>query len=193
MYDFLIVGSGLYGATFACLARRAGYRCLVIEKRSHLGGNIYCDEMEGIHVHRYGPHIFHTGDRRIWDFVNSFVPFNRFTNCPLANYKGEIYNLPFNLNTFHQMWGTTTPEQAWERLEEQRQEVRERLAREGVETPRNLEEQGLLLVGKDVFEKLIKEYTEKQWGKACKDLPAFIIRRLPVRLVYDNNYFNDPY
>lgn len=191
MFDYLIVGSGLYGASFAWFASQAGKKCLVIEKRPHLGGNVFCEEVEGIHVHRYGPHIFHTDDEDVWRFVTQFVPFNRFTNSPLANFKGELYNLPFNMNTFRQMWGVTSPEEAMAKLEEQRAEIRERLALEGVETPRNLEEQGLSLVGKDLFEKLIKEYTEKQWGRPCRDLPAFIVRRLPVRFTYDNNYFND--
>lgn len=191
MFDYLIVGSGLYGASFAWFASQAGKKCLVIEKRPHLGGNVFCEEVEGIHVHRYGPHIFHTDDEDVWRFVTQFVPFNRFTNSPLANFKGELYNLPFNMNTFRQMWGVTSPEEAMAKLEEQRAEIRERLALKGVETPRNLEEQGLSLVGKDLFEKLIKEYTEKQWGRPCRDLPAFIVRRLPVRFTYDNNYFND--
>ena len=191
MYDYLIVGSGLYGATFAWFATRAGKKCLVIEKRPHLGGNVYCEEVAGIQVHRYGPHIFHTDDEDVWRFVTQFVPFNRYTNSPLANYKGEMYNLPFNMNTFRQIWGVTTPMEAIAKLDEQRREIRELLAREGVDEPRNLEEQGLSLVGRDLFEKLIKEYTEKQWGRPCRDLPAFIIRRLPVRFTYDNNYFND--
>ena len=190
-FDYLVVGSGLFGATFAWFAHQAGKKCLVIEKRPHLGGNVFCEEVEGIHVHRYGPHIFHTDDEEVWRFVTQFVPFNRFTNSPLANYKGELYNLPFNMNTFRQMWGVTTPEEAMEKLDEQRAEIRERLSLEGVETPRNLEEQGLSLVGKDLFEKLIKEYSEKQWGRPCRDLPAFIVRRLPVRFTYDNNYFID--
>ena len=190
-YDYLVVGSGLFGATFAWFAHQAGKKCLVIEKRPHLGGNVFCEEVEGIHVHRYGPHIFHTDDEEVWRFVTQFVPFNRFTNSSLANYKGKLYNLPFNMNTFRQMWGVTTPEEAMEKLDEQRAEIRERLSLEGVETPRNLEEQGLSLVGKDLFEKLIKEYSEKQWGRPCRDLPAFIVRRLPVRFTYDNNYFID--
>ncbi|MBR6932632.1 MAG: UDP-galactopyranose mutase [Bacteroidales bacterium] len=190
-YDYLVVGSGLFGATFAWFAHQAGKKCLVIEKRPHLGGNVFCEEVEGIHVHRYGPHILHTDDEEVWRFVTQFVPFNRFTNSPLANYKGKLYNLPFNMNTFRQMWGVTTPEEAMEKLDEQRAEIRERLSLEGVETPRNLEEQGLSLVGKDLFEKLIKEYSEKQWGRPCRDLPAFIVRRLPVRFTYDNNYFID--
>ena len=191
MYDYLIVGSGLYGATFAWFARKAGKKCLVLEKRSHLGGNVFCEEVEGIHVHRYGAHIFHTDDEEVWRLVTSLVPFNRYTNSPLANYKGELYNLPFNMNTFHQMWGVVTPAEAAAILDEQRQEIRDWLSREGADAPRNLEEQGLSLVGRDIFRKMIKEYTEKQWGRPCKDLPAFIIRRLPVRLSYDNNYFND--
>lgn len=189
-YDYLIVGSGLYGATFAYKARQVGKTCLVIDKRPHLGGNIYCENIEGINVHKYGAHIFHTNNKEVWDFVNSIVEFNRYTNCPVANYKGELYNLPFNMNTFYQMWGVTTPEQARKKIDEQKSEA---LAALNGREPANLEEQALTLVGKDIFEKLIKEYTEKQWGRDCKDLPAFIIRRLPVRLVYDNNYFNDKY
>ena len=189
-YDYLIVGSGLFGATFAYRAKQAGKRCLVIEKRSHLGGNIYCEKTEGINVHKYGPHIFHTSNKEVWDFVNAIVPFNRFTNTPVANYKGRFYNLPFNMNTFYQMWGVTTPEEAMKVIEEQRKDVADAL--KGQE-PRNLEEQALMLVGKDIYEKLIKEYTEKQWGRKCTELPAFIIRRLPLRFTYDNNYFNDLY
>jgi UDP-galactopyranose mutase len=189
-YDYLIVGAGLFGSTFACKAHRAGKTCLVIDKRSHLGGNVYCEDIEGIHVHKYGAHIFHTSNREVWDFVNNIVPFNRYTNSPLANYKGKLFNLPFNMNTFHQMWGVTTPEQAQHIIEEQKAEALNML--HGRE-PQNLEEQALLLVGKDIFETLIKEYTEKQWGRSCKELPAFIIKRLPVRFVYDNNYFNDKY
>ena len=189
-YDFLIVGSGLFGATFAYKALQAGKTCLVIENREHLGGNVYCETIEGINVHKYGAHIFHTNNKEVWDFVNSFVEFNRYTNCPVANYKGELYNLPFNMNTFHQMWGVNTPEEAQSMINEQKAEA---IARLNGREPSNLEEQALTLVGKDIFEKLIKEYTEKQWGRDCKDLPAFIIRRLPVRLVYDNNYFNDKY
>ena len=192
-YDYLIVGSGLFGATFAHLAHRDGKRCLVIEKRPHLGGNVYCEEIEGIHVHKYGAHIFHTNNREIWDFVNGIVPFNRYTNCPVANYKGALYNLPFNMNTFYQMWGVTSPEQAAAKIEEQKAEAVARMRAEGVSEPRNLEEQALTLVGNDIYEKLIKGYTEKQWGRPCTDLPSFIIRRLPVRLVFDNNYFNDAY
>lgn len=192
-YDYLIVGSGLFGATFAHLAHQDGKKCLVIEKRSHLGGNVYCEEIEGIHVHKYGAHIFHTNNKELWNFVNNIVPFNRYTNCPVANYKGRLYNLPFNMNTFYQMWGVTTPEQAIARIEEQKAEALAKMTAEGVTEPRNLEEQALLLVGNDIYERLIKGYTEKQWGRPCTDLPAFIIKRLPVRLVFDNNYFNDAY
>ena len=192
-YDFLIVGSGLFGATFAHLAHRDGKRCLVIEKRQHLGGNVYCEEIEGIHVHKYGAHIFHTSNKEIWDFVNGIVPFNRYTNCPVAKYKGELYNLPFNMNTFYRMWGVTTPEEAEAKIESQRAVVYARMVAEDVAEPRNLEEQALALVGKDIYEKLIKGYTEKQWGRPCTELPAFIIKRLPFRMVFDNNYFNDAY
>ena len=188
-YDYLIVGSGLFGAVFAYKARQAGKRCLVIDKRQHLGGNVYCENIGGINVHKYGAHIFHTSDKQIWDFVNSLVPFNRYTNSPVANYKGELYNLPFNMNTFHQIWGVVTPEEAKLKIEEQRKEAAEYIKGE----PQNLEEQALMLVGKDIYEKLIKGYTEKQWGRKCAELPAFIIRRLPLRFVYDNNYFNDLY
>ena len=189
-YDFLIVGSGLFGATFAYKATQAGKSCLVIDKRPQLGGNVYCEKTEGINVHKYGAHIFHTANKAVWDFVNSLVPFNRYTNCPVANFHGELYNLPFNMNTFYQMWGIHTPEEAHAKIAEQRAAVSAKL--EGSE-PRNLEEQALLLVGRDIYEKLIKEYTEKQWGRPCTELPAFIIRRLPLRFVFDNNYFNDPY
>lgn len=189
-YDYLIVGSGLFGATFAHFATKRGKRCLVIDKRPHLGGNIYCEQMEGINVHKYGAHIFHTNNKEVWDFVNSIVEFNRYTNSPVANYKGKLYNLPFNMNTFYQMWGVTTPEQARTKIDEQRAEA---LAGLGGREPVNLEEQALTLVGKDIFNTLIKEYTEKQWGRKCTELPAFIIKRLPVRLVFDNNYFNDKY
>ena len=189
-YDYLIVGSGLYGATFAYCAQRQGKRCQVIDKRPQLGGNVYCQEVEGIQVHQYGAHIFHTNNKKVWDFVNSLVEFNRYTNCPVANYKGELYNLPFNMNTFNKLWGVRTPEEAQAKLEEQKAEA---VAALNGREPANLEEQALTLVGKDVFQKLIKEYTEKQWGRSCKELPAFIIRRLPVRLVFDNNYFNDKY
>ena len=192
-YDYLIVGSGLYGSTFAYKAKQAGKTCLVIDKRSHAGGNVYCEKVEGINVHKYGAHIFHTNNKSVWDFVNSIVEFNRYTNCPIANFKGELYNLPFNMNTFYRMWGVTTPTEAVAKLEEQRAEARRRLADLSVSEPRNLEEQAQLLVGKDIYEILIKEYTEKQWGRKCTELPAFIIRRLPVRLIYDNNYFNDKY
>lgn len=189
-YDYLIVGSGLFGATFAYLAKKAGKKCLVIDKRPHLGGNVYCEKVEGINVHQYGAHIFHTSNKKVWDFINSIVEFNRYTNCPVANYKGKLYNLPFNMNTFYQMWGVLTPEEAKAKIEEQKKEAL--VALNGRE-PQNLEEQALCLVGKDIFEKLIKEYTEKQWGRKCTELPAFIIKRLPVRLVFDNNYFNDKY
>lgn len=189
-YDYLIVGSGLFGATFAYKARQAEKTCLVIDKRPHLGGNVYCENVEGINVHKYGAHIFHTSNKEVWDFVNSIVPFNRYTNSPVANFKGKLYNLPFNMNTFYQMWGVTTPEAAKAKIEEQKAEAVEML--NGRE-PANLEEQALTLVGRDIFETLIKEYTEKQWGRKCTELPAFIIKRLPVRLVFDNNYFNDKY
>lgn len=189
-YDYLIVGSGLFGATFAYRAKQQGKKCLVIDKRSHLGGNIYCERIEGINVHKYGAHIFHTSNKKVWDFVNSIVEFNRYTNCPVANYKGKLFNLPFNMNTFCQMWGVTTPEEAQAKIDEQKAEA---VAALNGREPQNLEEQALTLVGKDIFEKLIKEYTEKQWGRKCTDLPAFIIKRLPVRLVFDNNYFNDKY
>lgn len=189
-YDYLIVGSGLFGATFAYFAKRLGKKCLVIDKRPHLGGNIYCEQIEGINVHKYGAHIFHTNNKKVWDFVNSIVPFNRYTNCPVANYKGRLYNLPFNLNTFYQMWGVTTPEEAKAKIDEQRAEAIAALHGKG---PQNLEEQALTLVGRDIFQTLIKEYTEKQWGRSCKELPAFIIKRLPVRMIFDNNYFNDKY
>ena len=192
-YDYLIVGSGLSGATFAHLAKRDGKKCFVIDKRPQLGGNAYCEDVEGIHVHKYGPHIFHTNDKKIWDFVNSFVPFNRYTNTPVANFKGQLYNLPFNMNTFYQMWGVITPEQAKAKIEEQKTEALARMKEAGVKEPRNLEEQALLLVGRDIYERLIKGYTEKQWGRPCTELPAFIIKRLPVRFVFDNNYFNDAY
>ena len=196
-YDFLIVGSGLFGATFAYKANQAGKSCLVIDKRPQLGGNVYCEKTEGINVHKYGAHIFHTANKAVWDFVNALVPFNRYTNCPVANFHGELYNLPFNMNTFYQMWGVHTPEEARARINEQINDAI-KLLNDGndandVREPRNLEEQALLLVGRDIYEKLIKEYTEKQWGRPCTELPAFIIRRLPLRFVFDNNYFNDPY
>ena len=192
-FDYLIVGSGLFGATFAHLAHRDGKKCLVIEKRSHLGGNVYCENVEGINVHKYGPHIFHTSDKRIWDFVNSFVTFNRYTNSPVANYKGQFFNLPFNMNTFYQMWGVTAPEQARMKIEEQKADALTAMREAGETEPRNLEEQALLLVGRDIYDKLIKGYTEKQWGRPCSELPAYIIKRLPVRFVFDNNYFDDAY
>lgn len=193
-YDYLIVGAGLYGATFAHFATRQGKRCLVIDKRPHTGGNIYCSEVEGINVHQYGAHIFHTSDRKVWDFVNSIVPFNRYTNCPVAQAPdGRLYNLPFNMNTFYQMWGVKTPAEAQAKLDEQRRQAVERMKADGASEPRNLEEQALLLIGHDIYEQLIKGYTEKQWGRPCTELPAFIIRRLPVRLTFDNNYFNDSY
>ena len=197
-YDYLIVGSGLFGATFAHLATKQGKRCLVIDKRSHLGGNVYCENIEGINVHKYGAHIFHTSNKEVWDFVNSIVEFNRYTNCPVANYKGELYNLPFNMNTFAQMWGIRTPAEAEAKIEEQKAAYREELTAKNrklglTDEPHNLEEQAMMLVGRDIFEKLIKEYTEKQWGRQCSELPAFIIKRLPVRFVFDNNYFNDKY
>ena len=190
-YDYLIVGAGIYGATFACMAHRQGKRCLVIDKRNHLGGNIYCENIEGINVHKYGAHIFHTSNKKVWDFVNSIVEFNRYTNSPIANYKGKQYNLPFNMNTFYQMWGVLTPAEAQAKIEEQRQEALAKMKADGVTEPRNLEEQAQLLIGKDIYEILIKGYTEKQWGRKCSELPAFIIKRLPVRFVHDNNYFND--
>ena len=193
LFDYLIVGSGLFGATYAHIASKQGKKCLVIEKRSHLGGNLYCDYVEGINVHKYGAHIFHTNNKEVWDFVNSIVEFNRYTNCPVANYKGKLYNLPFNMNTFYQMWGVTTPEEAMAKIAEQKAEAVDRMKVAGVTEPRNLEEQAQLLVGKDIYETLIKGYTEKQWGRRCDELPSFIIRRLPVRFVYDNNYFNDRY
>ena len=189
-YNYLIVGSGLFGATFAYLAKQAGKKCLVIDKRPQLGGNVYCELTEGINVHKYGAHIFHTSNKELWDFVNNIVPFNRYTNCPVANFEGKLYNLPFNMNTFYQMWGVTTPMQAEEKIAEQKAEA---LAMLNGREPQNLEEQALTLVGKDIYEKLIKGYTEKQWGRPCTELPAFIIRRLPVRLIFDNNYFNDKY
>lgn len=193
-YDYLIVGSGLFGATFAYKAKQAGRKVLVIDKRPYLGGNVYCENIEGINVHKYGAHIFHTSNKEVWDFVNSIVPFNRYTNSPIAVVPdGKIYNLPFNMNTFYQMWGVKTPEEAQAKIEEQRKEAVEKMSAEGITEPRNLEEQALSLIGRDIYEKLIKHYTEKQWGRPCSELPAFIIRRLPVRLTFDNNYFNDSY
>ena len=189
-YDCLIVGAGLYGSMMAYKLSRQGKRCLVIDKRDHLGGNIHCENIGGINVHKYGAHIFHTSNKRVWDFVNSIVPFNRYTNSPLANHHGKLFNLPFNMNTFAQMWNIATPDEARRIIDKQRREVVEKL--NGRE-PQNLEEQAFALVGKDIYETLIKHYTEKQWGRRCTDLPAFIIKRLPIRFVYDNNYFNDTY
>jgi UDP-galactopyranose mutase len=186
LYDYLIVGAGLYGAAFVHKAKQQGKKCLVIDNRSHLGGNIYCENVEGINVHKYGPHIFHTSNKEVWNFVNSIVGFNRYTNSPIANYKGKLYNLPFNMNTFYALWGVKTPEEAKMKIEEQRKEA-------GIIEPKNLEEQAISLVGKDIYEILIKGYTEKQWGRKCTELPAFIIKRLPVRFTFDNNYFNDLY
>ncbi|MDR2691073.1 MAG: UDP-galactopyranose mutase [Dysgonamonadaceae bacterium] len=183
-YDYLIVGSGLFGSVFAYKAKRQGKKCLMIDKRSHWGGNIYCENTAGINVHKYGAHIFHTSDKEIWDFVNTIVPFNRYTNSPIASYKGKLYNLPFNMNTFYAMWGVTTPAEAREKIEMQRKEA-------GITNPQNLEEQAISLAGKDIYEILIKGYTEKQWGRKCTELPPFIIQRLPVRFTFDNNYFND--
>lgn len=185
-YDFLIVGSGLYGSVFANEANRNGKKCLIIDKRSHIGGNIYTEKIENINVHKYGAHIFHTNNKEVWDYVNKFAQFNRYTNSPIANYKGEIFNLPFNMNTFNKMWGVITPKEAKEKIEEQRRE-------NYTEEPKNLEEQAINLVGIDIYEKLIKGYTEKQWGRSCRELPSFIIKRLPVRFTYDNNYFNSYY
>lgn len=192
-YDYLIVGSGLFGTTFAYRAHQNGKRCLVIDKRPQLGGNVYCEDIEGIHVHKYGAHIFHTSNKKVWDFVNFIVPFNRYTNSPVANYYGKLYNLPFNMNTFSEMWGVKTPAEAQAKIDEQRAEAVAKMKAAGVTEPRNLEEQALTLIGKDVYERLIKDYTEKQWGRKCTELPAFIIKRLPVRMVFDNNYFNDSY
>ncbi len=184
-YDYLLVGAGLFSAVFAYHATKNGKTCLVLEKRNHLGGNIYCENLHGINVHKYGAHIFHTSIKRVWDFVNSIAEFNRYTNCPVANYKGEMYNLPFNMNTFSKMWGIRTPDEAKEIIEKQRSTIKGE--------PKNLEEQAISLVGQDIYEKLIKGYTEKQWGRSCAELPSFIIKRLPVRYTYDNNYFNDRY
>ena len=184
-YDYVIVGSGLFAGVWAYLANKQGKKCLVIEKRDHLGGNIYCEDVEGIHVHRYGAHIFHTSNREVWDFVNSLAEFNRYTNSPVANYKGEMYNMPFNMNTFSKMWGISTPQEAKDIIASQRSSI--------TGEPKNLEEQAISLVGVDIYQKLVKGYTEKQWGRDCKELPAFIIKRLPVRYTYDNNYFNDLY
>ncbi|MFV3011492.1 UDP-galactopyranose mutase [Clostridium botulinum] len=186
MYDYLIVGAGLFGSIFAYEATKRGKRCLVIDKRNHIGGNIYCDNIEEINVHKYGAHIFHTSDKDIWNYINRFIEFNRFTNSPIANYKGELYNLPFNMNTFNKLWGVITPKEAKEEIEKQKKEA-------GIKEPKNLEEQAISLVGTDIYEKLIKGYTEKQWGRSATELPDFIIKRLPVRFTYDNNYFNDTY
>lgn len=185
-YDYLIVGAGLYGAVMAYELGKKGRKCLVIDRRHHIAGNIYCEDVEGIHVHKYGAHIFHTSDKKIWDYVNQFAEFNNYINSPVAIYKDELYNLPFNMNTFSRMWGVRTPEEAKEIIERQRREA-------GITEPKNLEEQALFLVGRDIYEKLVKGYTEKQWGRKCTELPAFIIKRLPCRFVYDNNYFNDRY
>ena len=185
-YDYLIVGAGLFGSTFAYRAHQKGKKCLVIDKRPHLGGCAYCENIAGITVHKYGAHIFHTSNNEVWRLVNSFVPFNRYTNSPIANYRGKIYNLPFNMNTFYQMWGVTTPEQAKEKINEQRFEMADK-------EPSNLEKQAIALVGRDIYEKLIKGYTEKQWGRKCTELPSFIIKRIPLRFTFDNNYFNDKY
>lgn len=192
-YDYLLVGAGLFNAVFAHRAMKMGKKCIVIDKRNHIGGNIYCENIEGINVHKYGAHIFHTSNKVVWDFVNSIVEFNHYTNSPVANYKGKLYNLPFNMNTFYQIWGVTTPGEAAAKIAEQRRESAAKMKADGRIEPCNLEEQALLLVGKDIYEKLIKGYTEKQWGRRCTQLPSFIIKRLPIRLVFDNNYFNDPY
>ena len=192
-YNYLIVGGGLYGSVFAYKAIQRGKTCLVIDRRQHVGGNLRCEEIEGITVHAYGPHIFHTSNKRVWDFVNSITPFEPFINAPLARYGNKLYNLPFNMHTFYQMWGCTKPEQARRIIDRQRQDALNRMQADGVTEPRNLEEQALLLVGRDIYTCLIKGYTEKQWGRPCHELPAFIIRRLPVRFTYDNNYFNDLY
>lgn len=186
MLDYLIVGSGLFGSVFAYEANKRGFKVKIIEKRNHVGGNVYCENVEGINVHKYGAHIFHTNDKKIWDYVNSFVEFNRFTNSPMALSKGKLYNLPFNMNTFNQLWGVKTPQEAKDKIDEQKAEIIE-------DNITNLEEQAIFLVGKDIYQTLIKEYTEKQWGRECKELPPFIIKRLPVRFTYDNNYFNDRY
>ena len=192
-FDYLIVGAGLFGAIFAHEAKKAGKRCLVIDKRDHIGGNVYTEKIAGINVHKYGCHIFHTSNKDVWDYMNSFVPFNRFTNTPVARYKDELYNLPFNMNTFHALWGVKTPKEALNMIEKQKEEALLAMRAEGVTEPRNLKEQALLLVGRDIYEKLVEGYTEKQWGRRAEELPAFIIRRLPVRFTYDNNYFNDKY
>lgn len=186
MYNYLIVGAGLFGSIFAHEATKKGKTCLVIDKRNHIGGNIYTEEVEGIQVHKYGAHIFHTSNKKVWDYINQFAEFNRYTNSPVAYYKGEIFNMPFNMNTFNKMWGVITPDQAKKKIAEQ-------IAESGITDPQNLEEQAISLVGNDIYEKLVKGYTQKQWGKSCTELPSFIIKRLPVRFTYDNNYFNDLY
>ena len=185
-YDYIIVGAGLFGAVFAHEMTKNGKKCLIIEKRNHIGGNVYTENQENINVHKYGAHIFHTNNKEVWEYINQFADFNRYTNSPVANYKGELYNLPFNMNTFYQMWGVKTPEEAKAKIEQQKAESK-------IENPKNLEEQAISLIGKDIYEKLVKGYTEKQWGKKCEELPAFIIKRLPVRFTFDNNYFNDLY
>ena len=185
-YDYLIVGSGLFGSIFAYEANKVGKKCLVIEKRSHIGGNIYTENIEGIQVHKYGAHIFHTSNNEVWQYINKFAEFNRYTNSPVARYKDELYNMPFNMNTFNKLWGVITPREAKEKIEEEKKEA-------GITEPKNLEEQAISLVGKTIYEKLVKGYTEKQWGKRATELPSFIIKRLPVRFIYDNNYFNDKY
>ena len=185
-YDYLIVGSGLFGSIFAYEANKVGKKCLVIEKRSHTGGNIYTENVEGIQVHKYGAHIFHTSNKEVWQYINQFAEFNRYTNSPVARYKDELYNMPFNMNTFNKLWGVITPEEAKKKIEEEKKEA-------GITEPKNLEEQAISLVGKTIYEKLVKGYTEKQWGKRATELPSFIIKRLPVRFIYDNNYFNDKY
>lgn len=186
MFDYLVIGAGLAGAVFSRIMTDRGYKCLVIDKRDHIAGNVYSKEIEGIEVHQYGPHIFHTDNERVWEFMNRFAEFNHFIYCPVANYKGKLYNLPFNMNTFYQLWGTRTPDEAKERIAEQVKEA-------AITEPRNLEEQAIMLAGRDIYEKLVKGYTAKQWGRECTELPAFIIKRLPVRFVYDNNYFNHPH
>lgn len=185
-YDYLIVGTGLFGSIFAYEANKRGKKCYVIDKREHIGGNIYTEKVEGINVHKYGAHIFHTSNKEVWEYIQQFAEFNRYTNCPIANYKGEIYNMPFNMNTFNKLWGVITPEEAKSKIDSQIKES-------GITEPKNLEEQAISLVGKDIYEKLIKGYTQKQWGRPCTELPSFIIKRLPVRFTYDNNYFNDTY
>ena len=185
-YDYLIVGSGLFGSIFAYEANKVGKKCLVIEKRSHIGWNIYTENVEGIQVHKYGAHIFHTSNKEVWQYINQFAEFNRYTNSPVARYKDELYNMPFNMNTFNKLWGVITPEEAKKKIEEEKKEA-------GITEPKNLEEQAISLVGKTIYEKLVKGYTEKQWGKRATELPSFIIKRLPVRFIYDNNYFNDKY